>query len=81
MLYQEAVEQKQPLSALGAFCAAVSGTTKGYPRQVNSILGQITLLSEQAKVLGVSPSSRLLNNVQSTVKLSLPLTQINRFLK
>ena len=58
------------LPTLGLFCATVSGTTKGYPRQINRILGQITLLSEQAKGLGVSPSSRLSSYLEHESLLS-----------
>ena len=43
----------------GFFCAASSGTSEGYPRIFNSILGRLEILSEQATALGVSSYSRL----------------------
>lgn len=43
----------------GFFCEASSGTKQGYKRTVNSILGRLTILSEQAKLLGLAASSRL----------------------
>ena len=43
----------------GVFCQTVTDTQDGYPRQLNSILGSLTLTSTQAEQLGVSAYSRL----------------------
>ena len=47
------------LRVLGLFCQTVSKTNEGYPRTLNSILGVLSLTSEQAKALEVLPGSRL----------------------
>lgn len=43
----------------GVFCQTVTGTDEGYPRQLESILGQLSLSSEQAKQLGVRPRQQI----------------------
>ncbi len=43
----------------GVFCQTVTGTCEGYPRQLESILGRLSLSSEQAKQLGVRPRQQV----------------------
>lgn len=43
----------------GVFCQTVTGTDAGYPRQLESILGRLSLSSEQAKQLGVRPRQQI----------------------
>ena len=43
----------------GVFCPTVTGTDEGYPRQLESILGPLSLSSEQAKQLGVRPRQQI----------------------
>ncbi len=43
----------------GVFCQTVTGTCEGYPRQLESILGRLSLSSEQAKQLGVRPRQQI----------------------
>jgi|GEM_PF-153775 len=43
----------------GVFCQTVTGTDAGYPRQLESILGRLSLSSEQAKQLGVRPRQQV----------------------
>jgi hypothetical protein len=50
---------------------------QGYPRVINSILGRLEILSEQAKGLGVSASSRLSPYLEAAIPNSKKLGRIS----